>query len=52
MMKSKFDRLSDEEIKVILRAADEIIAKGGRTLLAKILKGSRVKKVLQLELDK
>jgi hypothetical protein len=44
--------VSDEQIKVILRAADEIIAKGGRTLLAKILKGSREKKVLQLELDR
>lgn len=51
-MKSKTKRLSDDEIKVILRAADEIIAKGGRTLLAKILKGSREKKVLQLELDR
>ena len=47
----KIDRLSDEEIKVILRAADPIIASGGRTLLAKILKGSREKKLLQLELD-
>jgi Probable zinc-ribbon domain/RQC domain len=44
--------LSEEDIKVILRAADEIIGQGGRTLLAKILKGSREKKVLQLELDK
>ncbi|MBM7604856.1 superfamily II DNA helicase RecQ [Metabacillus crassostreae] len=44
--------LSTEEIKAILRAADEIIAEGGRTLLAKILKGSREKKVLQLKLDR
>lgn len=51
-MKSQMNRLSVEEIKAILRAADEIIANGGRTLLAKILKGSREKKVLQLELDK
>ncbi|WP_051030979.1 RQC-minor-1 family DNA-binding protein [Robertmurraya massiliosenegalensis] len=50
-MNSSINRLTDEEIKVILRAADPIIAKGGRTLLAKILKGSREKKVLQLELD-
>ncbi|OIJ14912.1 superfamily II DNA helicase [Anaerobacillus arseniciselenatis] len=35
----------------MLRAADEIIAQGGRTLLAKILKGSREKKLLQLGLD-
>lgn len=52
MMKTKVDSLSHEEIKAILRAADEIIASGGRTLLAKILKGSKEKKVLELELDK
>jgi hypothetical protein len=39
------------EIIVILRAADDLIAVGGRTLLAKILKGSREKKVLELKLD-
>lgn len=50
-MKSKYDQLSHEEIKAILRAAEEIIASGGRTLLAKILKGSREKKVLELKLD-
>ncbi len=43
--------LSETEILVILRAADDIIAAGGRTLLAKILKGSRDKKVLQLGLN-
>jgi len=40
--------LSKTDILTILRAADEIIAQGGRTLLAKVLKGSREKKVLQL----
>ena len=45
-------KLSNEEIKAILRAADEIIGEGGRSLLAKILKGSRDKKVLQFGLDK
>lgn len=45
------NQLSQIEIKVILRAADEIIARGGRTLLAKILKGSKEKKVLQLGLN-
>ncbi|MFS0724269.1 RQC-minor-1 family DNA-binding protein [Paenibacillus sp. 1P07SE] len=35
----------------ILRAADEIIAQGGRTLLTKILKGSKEKKLLELELN-
>lgn len=39
--------LSDDEIKAILRAADELIAVGGRSMLAKILKGSKDKKVLE-----
>lgn len=51
MKHANIDRLTDVEIKVILRAADEIIGQGGRSLLAKILKGSRDKRVLQLELD-
>ncbi|MFG6115531.1 RQC-minor-1 family DNA-binding protein [Halobacillus sp. MO56] len=51
MKKSNNSYLPEEEKRVILRAADEIIAEGGRTLLAKILKGSREKKILQLELD-
>jgi superfamily II DNA helicase RecQ len=40
-----------EEIRRVLRAADELIGQGGRTLLAKILKGSREKRVLELGLD-
>jgi superfamily II DNA helicase RecQ len=44
-------RLSDEEIKAILRAASELIATGGRSMLAKILKGSKGKKVLEYGLD-
>ncbi|RPI16374.1 MAG: RQC domain protein [Ignavibacteriae bacterium] len=43
--------LPDNEIKVILRAADSLVCKGGRTLLAKILKGSKEKKVLEFKLD-
>lgn len=43
--------LSKDDKLVILRAADEIIGSGGRNLLAKILKGTREKKVLELELD-
>ncbi|WP_238652168.1 RQC-minor-1 family DNA-binding protein [Paenibacillus piscarius] len=39
------------EMLAILQAADEIIAAGGRTLLAKILKGSKEKKLLELGLD-
>lgn len=39
--------LNDKEIRSILRAADELIAIGGRSMLAKILKGSKDKKVLE-----
>ncbi|HOQ67563.1 MAG TPA: RQC-minor-1 family DNA-binding protein [Candidatus Atribacteria bacterium] len=41
-----------EEIKMILRAADDLITVGGRSSLAKVLKGSRDKKILAYELDK
>lgn len=44
--------LTIEEIKVILRAADELIATGGRSMLAKILKGSKNKKVLEHGLNR
>ncbi|WP_077326423.1 RQC-minor-1 family DNA-binding protein [Virgibacillus siamensis] len=44
-------RLPHSDIRTILRAADPIIMTGGRNLLAKILKGSREKKVLELNLD-
>lgn len=40
-----------EEIKWILRGADDIIAKGGRALLAKILKGSKDKKIIERRLN-
>ncbi|MDR3601048.1 MAG: RQC-minor-1 family DNA-binding protein [Desulfosporosinus sp.] len=43
--------LTIEEIKMILRGADELIATGGRSMLAKILKGSKDKKVLEHGLD-
>lgn len=42
---------SEEDIKNILRAADEIIFVGGRTMLAKILKGSKDKKLLEKQLE-
>lgn len=42
---------SQKDIDSILRAADEIIATAGRTMLAKILKGSKDKKVLEYKLD-
>jgi hypothetical protein len=46
------EHLADEEIRVILRGADDLIMSGGRTLLAQILKGARTKKVLELGLHK
>lgn len=42
---------SEEDIRNVLRAADEIIFSAGRTMLAKILKGSKDKKVLENRLD-
>ena len=44
-------KLSPEELKAILRGADELIGRGGRSLLVKILKGSRAEEVLRLHLD-
>lgn len=44
--------LSEDEIRIILRGADELIMSGGRGLLAKVLKGSRQKAVLEHELDR
>lgn len=51
-MKINKNTLTVDEKLAILRAADEIIGQGGRTILAKILKGSRDKKVLALGLDR
>jgi len=44
-------KLPPEELKAILRGADELIGSGGRSLLVKILKGSRAQDVLRLHLD-
>lgn len=40
-----------EEIRAILRGADNLVMTGGRSMLTKILKGSRDKKLLALGLD-
>lgn len=40
-----------EDIRMILRGADELISTGGRSMLAKILKGSKDKKILQYKLN-
>lgn len=39
-------------MKSILRETDDLIMRGGRSLLAKVLKGSKEKKVLELKLDR
>jgi len=41
-----------EEIVKILRAADDLIARGGRSLLSKLLKGSKEKQIIEFGLDK
>jgi hypothetical protein len=43
--------LSSVELQTVLRAADDLIMRGGRTLLAKVLKGSRSKDVLSASLQ-
>jgi superfamily II DNA helicase RecQ len=44
--------LSDEEIRTILRGADDLIMSGGRSLLARVLKGSKQKVIFEKELDR
>src|SRR5688572_28357958 len=44
--------LSREEIVAILRGADTMIGRGGRTQLTKLLKGSREASVLEHGLDR
>ena len=44
-------QLPIEELRIILRGADDIIGQGGRSLLSKILKGSRAQEVLNLHFD-
>ena len=44
--------VSQADAKQILRGAHDLIASGGRTLLAKVLKGSKEKKVLDLGVDR
>ena len=43
--------LPQEDIRAILRGADELISTGGRSMLAKILKGSKDKKILEYKLN-
>lgn len=44
--------LLPDEVKAILRGADDLIGTAGRSMLAKILKGSKDKKLLQHAMDK
>lgn len=43
--------LPQEDIQMILRGADELISIGGRSMLAKILKGSKDKKIFEYKLN-
>jgi len=45
------ENLPRDDIIAILRGADDLIMSGGRTMLAKVLKGSRAKRVLELGLN-
>lgn len=40
-----------EDIRMILRGADELVSTGGRSMLAKILKGSKDKKIFEYKLN-
>lgn len=43
--------LPQEDIRMILRGSDELISTGGRSMLAKILKGSKDKKIFEYKLN-
>lgn len=43
--------LPQQDIRMILRGADELISTGGRSMLAKILKGSKDKKIFEYKLN-
>ena len=47
----RIDHLPEAEIRLILRGADDLLMRGGRTLLAKLLKGSRDRKILERGLN-
>jgi len=51
-MKKRNLPLPEPELRVILRAADDLIGEGGRSMLAKVLKGSKDKKLIELGLDR
>ncbi|MEM9823742.1 MAG: RQC-minor-1 family DNA-binding protein [Bacteroidota bacterium] len=46
-----YDEFPEDDLHAILRGADELIFTGGRTLLSKLLKGSKDKHLLSQELD-
>lgn len=43
--------LPQEDIRMILRGADKLISTGGRSMLAKILKGSKDKRIFEYKLN-
>jgi len=44
--------LPAKEIRMILRAADDVVLLGDRRVLAKVLKGSKDRKIMEMQLDK
>lgn len=51
LLNPREEALDFNEYKAVLRGADELVSIGGRNMLAKILKGSRDKKLLEHQLD-
>ncbi len=45
------EELPEKDLKAVLRGADDLVARGGRTLLMRILRGSASKEVLDRSLD-
>ncbi|MDB4773092.1 MAG: RQC domain-containing protein [Verrucomicrobiales bacterium] len=46
------EQLSQKDIAAVIRAVDDLVGRGGRTMVGKILKGSASKDVLGLWYDK
>ncbi|MBD2868827.1 RQC-minor-1 family DNA-binding protein [Paenibacillus arenilitoris] len=51
-MRKEKQEIQQEDLLLMLDAADEIVGRAGRSMLAKLLKGSRDKKLLTLGLDR
>lgn len=47
----ELEELPEKDLKAVLRGADDLVARGGRTLLVRVLRGSASKEVLDRSLD-